>query len=57
MFNERIITLDDYLKKIDAVTKEEINTLVRKYLTTKTLNLAVVWSKGKEEKLRGLLKI
>jgi predicted Zn-dependent peptidase len=57
LFGDPILTLDEYLKKIDAVTKGEINTLVRKYFVTKHLNLALVWNKPRDEKLEKLLKI
>jgi len=57
VFNEPIITLDEYLKKIGEVTSDQINTLARKYLVTKTLNLALVWSGGRDERLGRLLAI
>lgn len=57
VFNEPLMTLDDYLEKIGSVSKEEINMLVRKYVTAKTLNLAVVWNKKKDDNLAKLLKI
>jgi predicted Zn-dependent peptidase len=51
LFHEKIITFDDYIKKIDKVTKEDINALIKKYFITKNLNMALVWSKPKDEKL------
>ncbi|MCX8009174.1 MAG: insulinase family protein, partial [Patescibacteria group bacterium] len=57
VFNETIVTIDDYLENINVVTKEEINALVRKYIVTKTLNCAVVWSKEKEDRLQASLSI
>ncbi len=57
VFNEPIITLDDYLQRIEVVTKDDINSLVRKYITAQTLNLAVVWNKPKDETLARLLTI
>lgn len=55
LFREPIIAMDDYIKKIDKVTKEDINRLVKKYFITKNLNMALVWSKPKDEKLLSLL--
>jgi len=52
-----ILTIDDYFEKIKAVTKEDIGALLKKYIVTQTLNLAVVWNKPEDEKLMKLLKI
>lgn len=49
--------LAEYIKKIEKVTKEDINALVSKYLTQKTLNLALVWNKPQDEKLESLLRL
>jgi len=57
LFHESIVTFDDYIKKIDKVTKEDINVLIKKYFITKNLNMALVWSKPKDEKLLNLLKL
>ncbi len=57
VFGQPILTLDEYLKKIEKVTKEDINRLVRKYLVTKTLNMALVWNKPRDEKLEYMLKL
>ena len=57
LYHEPILTLDDYLRKISDVTREDINALIRKYLVTKTLNLALVWNKPEDEKLVRLLRI
>lgn len=54
LYGEPVMTLDDYIKKIDSVTKEDIHTLVKKYLVTRNLNLALVWSKSKNEKLQNI---
>jgi len=40
LFHEKIVTFDDYIKKIDKVTKEDINALIKKYFVTKNLNMA-----------------
>lgn len=57
LFNEPILTVDDYLKKINSVTKNDINRLLKKYITKQTLNLALVWNKPEDEKVAGLLKL
>ncbi len=57
LFSEPILTIDEYLSRIDAVNVSEINTLIRKYFVTKNLNMALVWSKKRDEKLFSLLKI
>jgi predicted Zn-dependent peptidase len=57
LFHDTILTFEDYIKKIDAVSKEDINVLVKKYLVTKNLNMALVTSKPRDEKLLSLLQI
>jgi predicted Zn-dependent peptidase len=57
LFGQKLITLDDYLAKIDAITKKQIDTLLPKYIRQATLNLALVWNKPRDEKLRNLLKL
>lgn len=57
VYNQPLMTLDDYIKKLDAVSKEDINRLLKKYFKTGTLNMALVWSKKRDEKLLSLLKI
>lgn len=52
-----IETIGEYFKRIDAITKDEINGLIRKYLKAATLNMALVWSKPKDNKLEQLLKL
>jgi len=52
-----IFTIDEYFKKIEQVSKRDIDIVIKKYILEKTLNLAVVWSKSKDEKLIQLLKI
>jgi predicted Zn-dependent peptidase len=56
VFRESVITFEEYLKKIDAITKEDINALAKKYLVSSNLNMAIVWNKKKDEKLSNLLK-
>lgn len=57
LFDQRLITLDEYLAKIDAITKKDIDVLLPKYIRRETLNLALVWNKPHDEKLLSLLKI
>jgi len=57
LFEMPIMTLDEHVARIEKVTKEEIDRLVKKYIRQKTLNLAVVWSRPKDEKLESLLKL
>lgn len=57
LFGMPLMTLDDYIKKIDNVTKEDINILIKKYFKTETLNMSLVWSKERDEKLLELLLI
>lgn len=57
VFGMNLMTLEDYIKKIDAVTKEDINTLIKKYFVTEHLNMSLVWSKPRDEKLLSLLRV
>jgi len=57
VYNQDILTVDDYIKKIESVTKNDINHLIRKYFKTETLNMALVWNRKKDDTLEKLLKI
>jgi predicted Zn-dependent peptidase len=57
LFHEEVMTLDDYVKKIDSISKEDINALAKKYLVTKNLNMALVTNRLRDEKLLTLLTI
>jgi predicted Zn-dependent peptidase len=57
LFREPIVSISDYIKKIDTISKEDINVLARKYLITNHLNMAIVWSKPKDENLLNLLHL
>jgi predicted Zn-dependent peptidase len=57
LFGQSPMTLDQYLAKIDAVTKPQIDTLIQKYFTQQSLNLSLVWSKPKDDGLVSLLKL
>lgn len=50
-----ILTIKDYFKKIESVTKGDIHKLIKKYVVEKYLNLAVVWNRPINEKLKDLL--
>jgi predicted Zn-dependent peptidase len=52
-----ILTIDEFFEKIEEVTKEDIASLIKKYIIEQTLNLAVVWNKPEDKKLITLLKI
>jgi predicted Zn-dependent peptidase len=52
-----ILTISDYFKKIEEVTKEDIHALIKKYVVANHLNLAVVWNKKEDKKLVELLTI
>lgn len=57
LYHQELLTLPEYLEKINAVTRDEVNTLVRKYILEKHMNLAVVWKKEGDQNLKKLLKI
>lgn len=57
IYGQPLLTLDDYIKKIDAVSTKDIDTLINKYFKTQALNMALVWNKPKDENLRKLLAI
>lgn len=57
LYRDDIVTLPEYLKKIAAVTREEIDALVRKYIITDHMNLALVWKKPEDGNLKKLLTL
>jgi predicted Zn-dependent peptidase len=57
LFGQKMVTLDEYVAKIEAITKKDIDILLPRYIRQETLNLAVVWNKTRDEKLVTLLKI
>ncbi len=57
LFGQKMVTLDEYLTKIEAVTKQDIDILLPRYIRRETLNLAVVWNRPKDEKLLKLLQL
>ncbi len=56
-FGMKLMTLEDYIKKLDAVSISDIYTLVKKYFKRETLNMSLVWSKPRDEKLLTLLSL
>jgi predicted Zn-dependent peptidase len=58
LFNQKpVMTLAEFFEKIDAVKKDDIDGLIRKYLVTKNLNLALVWNKKDDASLAEKLVI
>jgi predicted Zn-dependent peptidase len=57
LFHEPVLTFDDYIKKIDAISKDDINTLAKKYLVTRNLNMALVTSRPRDEHILDLLRL
>lgn len=57
LFGQKLITLDEYIAKIDSITKHDIDILLPRYIRQETLNLALVWNKPKDEKLVTLLHL
>lgn len=55
VFNEPIMTMEDYLAKLEAINTSDINSLIKKYCIQKNLNLAVVWNKPPNDGLQNIL--
>lgn len=55
VYGEPIETLEEYAKRMEAVTKADIDTLAKNFLTQHTLNLSLVWNRGHEAGLETLL--
>jgi predicted Zn-dependent peptidase len=55
LFGEPIVGMENYLKKIEKVTKEDIHKLAKQYLIPAHLNMAIVWNKAKDEHFAKLL--
>lgn len=53
----RILTVDDIIAIVDAITPEDIKRVAQQLLVTEQLNLAVVGPVQKEEQLASLLKL
>lgn len=52
-----LLTLDDYIEKINAVSNDDINRLINKYFISSSFNMALVWSKPRDERLLSLLAL
>ncbi|HLD63562.1 MAG TPA: pitrilysin family protein [Candidatus Peribacteraceae bacterium] len=50
-----VMTLEEYLKRIDAVTKKQVDALAKKLLVPAEMRLVVIGSEKDEKKLRTLL--
>ncbi len=57
LYNQPVMTLEEYVARISKVSAEEINMLVKKYFVQSNLNLSLVWNKGEDGKLKELLKV
>lgn len=57
VYHMPIMTADDYIKKIDSVTKYDINRLLKRYFITNTLNMALVWNRPRDERLLDKLQL
>lgn len=57
LFGMPILTVEDYIIKLDKVTKKQIDKLTEKYFKTNTLNMALVASRADESRLSPLLRI
>lgn len=57
LYGMPILTIEDYIKKIDSITKDDIDGLLKQYVITKTLNMALVWNKPRDEKLLDRLQL
>ena len=56
LYGEPLETLDEYIVKMDAVTKADIDSLAKQYIAQRPLTLSLVWNKPKDKKLFKLLK-
>ncbi|MFH0749826.1 MAG: pitrilysin family protein, partial [Candidatus Gottesmanbacteria bacterium] len=57
LYHLPILSLSEYVARIETVTKDEIDALVRKYIIPETLNLAVVWNRPEDKSLVELLTV
>ena len=57
VYGQELLTVHNYIKRIEYVTKDDINQLSKKYFRTETLNMALVWNKPHDEKLERLLRL
>jgi len=52
-----LLTVDEFMMHISAVTKADIARVTRKYIVENTLNLAVVWNRPEDESILPLLRL
>jgi len=57
VYHMPLLTVHDYIKRIENVTKEDINGLIRKYFRNEAFNMALVWNRKKDEKLGEILHL
>jgi predicted Zn-dependent peptidase len=57
LYHIPILSLTEYVERIEQVTKEEINAMLKKYILSNNLNLAVVWNRPEDTELVKLLTI
>src|SRR3989344_5429054 len=57
LYGESILTLDQYVAKIERVRREDVEKVARHYITDKTLNMAMVTSKAKDTKILEMLHL
>lgn len=57
VYNQPLMTLDEYIAKIERVTKADIDALIHKYFRTETLNMSLVWSKPRDEDVLKILSL
>ncbi|MDP1721630.1 MAG: pitrilysin family protein [Candidatus Gottesmanbacteria bacterium] len=57
LYGMPVLTVEDYIDKLESVTKEHIGQLMKKYFVTKTLNMALVWNKKRDEAMSSLLHL
>lgn len=57
LYHMPIMSLTEYMERIEKVTKEEINTMMKTFFPPNTLNLAVVWNRPEDPELVKLLTI
>lgn len=50
-----LFSMEEYTKKLDVVNVSDVNRLVQQYITPSRMNMALVWSKPREEKLLDVL--
>ena len=57
LYHIPILSLTEYMERIEKVTKEEINAMIKKYYAPNNFNLAVVWNRPEDPTLVKLLTI